>query len=637
LKKILELLKLDVVKLMLNQLNKNNENPINQLLKHENSPNFINILKEAISEDDLKQVLMPNDENLRTSIFISVVSQNQTKSINTFWSFLQTILSPNELKNVVKQVDHKKRNAILLAANMDNSEVFLRVFEIFESVLDQEELSEALKLTDYKSSNVLHRSIKSPPFSEEIFEIVLEKVKRLLNVEGVIDMMNHQNFIDETPFGFAMTGRTFIKSLNALKETLSDSDLKRALAKNLDDLIILVLKSSIIRNKIECIEKNWDLLQRIMNPEELGSFFKSLNSFEKNALQLAARHCTAEEFLKIFEIANKTLSKDEVVELLEHVDHDGCSIFHHVACNDKHEGTFHAVLSHLIDFLTLEKVKTMLQKKNNFNHNPLQALLAHDKILKRIDSNRSPIKSTFDPFPELKQLLDSAIELPVDLMFLSQYELDEHLIDYIERFDNESEVYNFFTAKNDSNEIVFHRTLRMNSADFNSSLVFSGSTQMNFETFKQVMEATNADGWNLFHLTACNRNRNVGFMVCVYLRRHLLTDMFQAVELTENRNVFHILFEQRNNRNIGSFFKIAKSILSLQEIKKMFTAKTKAGENMIEIAIKTGELSLIRKLFDILENELKFSKEELKDLMVNLNVNEEQTEIAQFLGLRLID
>jgi SOS response regulatory protein OraA/RecX len=104
-------------------------------------------------------------------------------------------------------------------------------------------LSEALKLTDYKSSNVLHRSIKSPPFSEEIFEIVLEKVKRLLNVEGVIDMMNHQNFIDETPFGFAMTGRTFIKSLNALKETLSDSDLKRALAKNLDDLIILVLKS----------------------------------------------------------------------------------------------------------------------------------------------------------------------------------------------------------------------------------------------------------------------------------------------------------------------------------------------------------------------------------------------------------
>jgi predicted phage-related endonuclease len=159
------------------------------------------------------------------------------------------------------------------------------------------------------------------------------------------------------------------------------------------------------------------------------------------------------------------------------------------------------------------------------------------------------------------------------------------------------------------------------------------------------------DGLNLFHCAAFNRNQRVDVVLndkmveflfdflVKSLGRDSAVAMLHECDPEQSRNIFHLSVENKNSAKVNSFLSLVRSKSTDEEAKALLMAKTKNNENLIELAVKSGELSMVKQVFCLFKK-VKLSNEEMKTLTENLNEacdslvhenEEDETEIRQYL------
>jgi hypothetical protein len=190
---------------------------------------------------------------------------------------------------------------------------------------------------------------------------------------------------------------------------------------------------------------------------------------------------------------------------------------------------------------------------------------------------------------------------------------------------NEKKFIDLLLDLNNSNNNVFHTSIHCNSKEFIETLLKLAQNLLPPEVFKNALVTCQIDGWNVFHYAACNENTGIfgflwSFMNEIFDKSETVA-MLKEIAFDTGENVFNILFSYCNVENFDELLSIAESNLNVEELKIMFLNVSEDGSSLLHNSVKSKNVSSTEKLFDVLENELKLSVEELKSFIEITNAD----------------
>jgi hypothetical protein len=172
---------------------------------------------------------------------------------------------------------------------------------------------------------------------------------------------------------------------------------------------------------------------------------------------------------------------------------------------------------------------------------------------------------------------------------------------FLEMF-TEPEIVEMFLSLDKWNRNVFHTAVIFSSKTFIIA-VFELIRKIPSDQLKEALKTSKIDGWNLFHCVACNKKHQVAGFVFEFVSEILGKDsavvMLKEAEWNRSLNIFHLMAQCGNTVNFDQLLTLANTRLKDEEIQELLEAKTKNGDNVKQVAMKTKNKTMLQKCFEI--------------------------------------
>ena len=637
---------------------------------------FFQVLSELFDRVELLNIFKEKSGAFETTCFTIASEFNTSEIIEVLFNFMQNSLNPAELKNILAETNKDGVCALYSSAALNSKTVFVKIYEIFQSIFENDKMKILLKSPDVNGQNYFHLAVENEN-NKGLIETIVSVMIKHLSSEEIKIMMNQKSKAGFTPLQFLMAGKKIPKCLDPFLKILSEmftpSELKTILKEKEEKYGINCLGLASEQSNPEFIEILLKFMENLFDSVELKEILNETDGSGFTIFLRAANFNTKSVFNKIIDFSDKILSETEMKNLLQVVDDDGGNLFHSAVVNRKNEGMIETVLETLKYYFPLEQIKIMLDQKTiKDGLIPFHCLLSINESGECFEKFLQLLIDVYDP-KEIRNILFQKEEQFSNNCFAivsekNTPEMIQALLKILESFLSPAEIKEILCETDNRGCTVLHSLTKFNTERSFETVFEIFRSELSVAKVISLLRLTDNDGQNLFHSAAIN-NKDDEMIHTVFstLKDNLLVEKLKEMMNQKEKDGFtplHILLINNNNlecceeffrvltfnfdhvelaqvlmehggefktnclgmvatsntlKVVEAFIKFMKRSLNSENLQKILQETNKSGQTALHFAAVNMQKEVFVAVYEFLK--AKFSDDELSNLMQKVDIN----------------